>query len=35
MENSLVLIMNEAVAWFKNPENASIVNAFTNKLKNI
>lgn len=27
--------MNEAVAWFKNPENASIVNAFTNKLKNI
>ena len=27
--------MNEAVAWFKNPENASIVNAYQNKLKNI
>lgn len=27
--------MNEAVIWFKNPENASIVNAYHNKLKNI
>lgn len=27
--------MGEAVAWFKNVENASIVNAFMNKLKNI
>ena len=27
--------MNEAVAWFKNAENASIVNALYNKLKNI
>lgn len=27
--------MNEAVAWFKNAENASVVNALYNKLKNI
>lgn len=27
--------MTEAVAWFKNQENASIVNALYNKLKNI
>ena len=27
--------MNEAVIWFKNPENASAVNAYHNKLKNI
>lgn len=27
--------MGEAVAWFKNPTNASIVNVFMNKLKNI
>ena len=27
--------MSEAVAWFKNPTNASIVNVFMNKLKNI
>ena len=27
--------MNEAVAWFKNTENSSIVNALMNKLKNI
>ena len=27
--------MNEAVIWFKNPENASVVNAYHNKLKNI
>lgn len=27
--------MNEAVAWFKNQDNASIVNALYNKLKNI
>lgn len=27
--------MKEAVAWFKNPENTSIVNAFYNRLKNI
>ena len=27
--------MNEAVAWFKNTENASVVNALYNKLKNI
>lgn len=27
--------MNEAVIWFKNPENSSIVNAYHNKLKNI
>lgn len=27
--------MNEAVVWFKNPENASVVNALFNKLKNI
>ena len=27
--------MNEAVAWFKNTENNSIVNALMNKLKNI
>ena len=27
--------MNEAIVWFKNPENAAIVNAMFNKLKNI
>lgn len=27
--------MGEAVAWFKNTENASVVNALINKLKNI
>lgn len=27
--------MGEAVAWFKNQENASVVNALYNKLKNI
>lgn len=27
--------IGEAVSYFKNPENASIVNAFINKLKNI
>lgn len=27
--------MIEAIAWFKNPENSSIVNAYYNKLKNI
>lgn len=27
--------MNEAVAWFKNNENNSVVNALINKLKNI
>lgn len=27
--------MNEAVAWFKNVENTSYVNAYLNKLKNI
>lgn len=27
--------VGEAVAWFKNPTNASIVNVFMNKLKNI
>lgn len=27
--------MGEAVAWFKNPDNTSVVNALTNKLKNI
>lgn len=27
--------MNEAVAWFKNTENNSVVNALMNKLKNI
>lgn len=27
--------MNEAVAWFKNPANISVVNAYINKLKNI
>lgn len=27
--------MNEAVAWFKNTENSSVVNALMNKLKNI
>lgn len=27
--------IKEAVSYFKNPENASIVNAFINKLKNI
>ena len=27
--------MNEAIAWFKNPENNSIVVAYQNKLKNI
>lgn len=27
--------MGEAIAWFKNPTNASIVNVFMNKLKNI
>lgn len=27
--------MGEAVTWFKNPTNASIVNVFMNKLKNI
>lgn len=27
--------IKEAVAWFKNPDNASIVNVYMNKLKNI
>ena len=27
--------MNEAIAWFKNTENSSVVNAYINKLKNI
>ena len=27
--------MSEAIVWFKNPENAAIVNAMFNKLKNI
>lgn len=27
--------MSEAVAWFKNTENSSVVNAYINKLKNI
>lgn len=27
--------MNEAVVWFKNPENRNMVDALTNKLKNI
>ena len=27
--------MGEAVAWFKSPENNSVVNALMNKLKNI
>lgn len=27
--------IGEAVSWFKNPNNASVVNAFMNKLKNI
>ena len=27
--------MGEAVAWFKNPNNTSVVNAYYNKLKNI
>lgn len=27
--------MKEAIAWFKNPENNSIVNAYMNKLKNV
>ena len=27
--------MGEAVAWFKNTENSSVVNAYINKLKNI
>lgn len=27
--------MKEAVIWFKNPENTSVVNAYMNKLKNI
>lgn len=27
--------IGEAVAWFKNPENTSAVNAYMNKLKNI
>lgn len=27
--------MNEVVAWFNNPENGNIVNAYYNKLKNI
>lgn len=27
--------MKEAVAWFKNPDNTSIVNAYLNKLNNI
>jgi len=26
--------MNEALAWFKNTENISAVNAYKNKLKN-
>ena len=27
--------MSEAVAWFKHPDNASVVNAYYSKLKNI
>lgn len=27
--------MGEAVVWFKNPDNTSVVNAYINKLKNI
>lgn len=27
--------MGEAIAWFKNTENSSVVNAYMNKLKNI
>lgn len=27
--------MGEAIAWFKNPDNTSVVNAYMNKLKNI
>ena len=27
--------MNEVLAWFKNPENTAVVNAYYNKLKNI
>ena len=27
--------MNEVVAWFNNPENGNVVNAYYNKLKNI
>ena len=27
--------MNEVVAWFNNPDNTSVVNAYLNKLKNI
>ena len=27
--------ITEAVAYFKNPENTSVVNAYYNKLKNI
>lgn len=27
--------VKEAVAWFKNPENADVVNAYKNKLKNV
>lgn len=27
--------MNDVVAWFKNPENTAVVNAYYNKLKNI
>lgn len=27
--------MKEAITWFKNPENNSIVNAYMNKLKNV
>jgi hypothetical protein len=27
--------MSEAIAWFKNTENSSVVNAYINKLKNI
>lgn len=38
LSNDGVLIganMNEAVIWFKNPDNISTVNAYRNKLKNI
>ena len=27
--------MKEAVAWFKNPNNTSVVNALLNRLNNI
>ena len=27
--------VKEAVAWFKNPANADVVNAYKNKLKNV